>query len=142
MKYLFVFVLSVIILFLLALFIGGVVVLLSLLTGGHLFALVITLVVLIIGGALLFNLSSGLFKFIKANDLKSIRAAPIIDAKVRENITLNLICIEIGLLLLAGCGYILRQYYPDSALSLLFICLVVLLIPGLIVWLYSIKNNA
>ena len=142
MKYLFVFVLSMMILFLSALFIGGVVVLLYLLTGGHLFALVITLVVLIIGGALLFNLSSGLFKFIKANDLKSIRAATIIDAKVRENITLNLICIEIGLLLLAGCGYILRQYYPDSALSLLFIGFVVLLIPGLIVWLYSINNNA
>lgn len=140
MKYLFVFILTIINIFFLIWFIGGIVIIFSLLASGKLFALLIILILTVIGGLLLLNLSKGLLHFIKVNDFKCTRVAPIIDIKMRESLALNLICIEIGVLLLASCGFMPNKN-SELGLSWLFIRFVASLIPGMIIWLYSIKDN-
>lgn len=141
MKYLFVFILSIINIFFLIWFIGGLVIIFSTLTRGGLFVLFIVLVLTVIGGLLLFNLGRGLLHFIKVNNFKCARVAPAIDIKVRESLTLNLICVEIGVLLLANCGFILNKNYEVGILNWLFIGFAASLIPGMVIWLYLIKNN-
>jgi hypothetical protein len=140
MKYLFVFILTIINIFFLIWFIGGLIILPKL-TGSSSLVLFVCLILIAIGGLLLFNLGRGLLHFIKVNNFKCARAVPIIDIKVRENLTLNLICVEIGVLLFANCGFTLNRHYEVGILNWLFIGFAASLIPGMIIWLYSIKNN-
>ena len=138
MKYIFILMMTMIILFI------GVVNLLNLYiliveAGSHNSILIIQGILLVIGSVFMYHLSRGLIHFIKVNGIGRKNGACSIKSKVRHNLVICLLLIEVMTFLFAGCGFMLINAYANKINGLVWIYISLLIpIPVMIWWLYSL----
>ena len=137
MKYIFILMMTTIILFICGVGILNLYILIANQSPG--FVVFIQYVILAIDGLFIYNLSRGLIHFLKVNGIGRQNCSCSIDSGIRHNLVIYLIIIEVVMFLFAGCGFIATQGDINKINNLVLVYLFcVILIPVMIWWLYSL----